>query len=184
MLFPVLIQYILTFSFLKSSSVKWSSSLPPWRRLRLLLNILRRTVALIVLHQSGLTWLPNGWSMGYVYFIYLGTMIHWTSASCSVITFGTSHVPFSSPRRAYTSTVGGFPQVSYPWLRTRFLNLSLVLLLHCYLDFWLPCSWSEILTTFLHWIELEMRRPDKERYRLDKLLERKAKEGVKIYVIL
>ncbi|KAF8798774.1 phospholipase D [Phlegmacium glaucopus] len=36
------------------------------------------------------------------------------------------------------------------------------------------------------WIspELEMRRPNKERYRLDKLLERKAKEGVKIYVIL
>ncbi|KAF8964181.1 hypothetical protein BDZ97DRAFT_1731107 [Flammula alnicola] len=32
--------------------------------------------------------------------------------------------------------------------------------------------------------ELQMRRPDKERYRLDKLLERKAKEGVKIYVIL
>ena len=38
---------------------------------------------------------------------------------------------------------------------------------------------------FLHRpIELEMRRPNKERYRLDKLLERKAKEGVKIYVIL
>lgn len=33
-------------------------------------------------------------------------------------------------------------------------------------------------------IELLMRRPDKERYRLDHLLERKAKEGVKIYVIL
>jgi phosphatidylserine/phosphatidylglycerophosphate/cardiolipin synthase-like enzyme len=32
--------------------------------------------------------------------------------------------------------------------------------------------------------ELEMRRPNKERYRLDRLLERKAKEGVKIYVIL
>ena len=29
-----------------------------------------------------------------------------------------------------------------------------------------------------------MRRPNKERYRLDKLLERKAKEGVKIYIIL
>ena len=33
-------------------------------------------------------------------------------------------------------------------------------------------------------IELQMRRPNKGRYRLDKLLERKAKEGVKIYVIL
>lgn len=29
-----------------------------------------------------------------------------------------------------------------------------------------------------------MRRPDKEKYRLDHLLERKAKEGVKIYIIL
>ncbi|KAH8114370.1 phospholipase D [Phellopilus nigrolimitatus] len=32
--------------------------------------------------------------------------------------------------------------------------------------------------------ELQMRRPHKDRYTLDKLLERKAKEGVKIYVIL
>ncbi|KAF8158304.1 hypothetical protein B0H34DRAFT_769482 [Crassisporium funariophilum] len=32
--------------------------------------------------------------------------------------------------------------------------------------------------------ELQMRRPNKDRYRLDKLLERKAKEGVKIYIIL
>lgn len=32
--------------------------------------------------------------------------------------------------------------------------------------------------------ELQMRRPHMERYRLDQLLERKAKEGVKIYVIL
>jgi phospholipase D1/2 len=29
-----------------------------------------------------------------------------------------------------------------------------------------------------------MRRPNKDRYRLDKLLERKAKEGVKIYIVL
>ena len=29
-----------------------------------------------------------------------------------------------------------------------------------------------------------MRRPGKDRYRLDHLLEKKAKEGVKIYVIL
>ena len=33
-------------------------------------------------------------------------------------------------------------------------------------------------------VELQMRRPNKEKYRLDKLLERKAREGVKIYVIL
>ncbi|TFK40629.1 hypothetical protein BDQ12DRAFT_679780 [Crucibulum laeve] len=32
--------------------------------------------------------------------------------------------------------------------------------------------------------ELHLRRPNKDRYRLDKLLERKAKEGVKIYIIL
>lgn len=37
---------------------------------------------------------------------------------------------------------------------------------------------------YLSIVELQMRRPQKERYRLDKLLERKAKEGVKIYVIL
>ena len=33
-------------------------------------------------------------------------------------------------------------------------------------------------------LELQMRRPLKEQYRLDRLLERKAKEGVKIYIIL
>ncbi|PPQ89645.1 hypothetical protein CVT25_013832 [Psilocybe cyanescens] len=33
-------------------------------------------------------------------------------------------------------------------------------------------------------LELQMRRPNKDRYRLDHLLERKAKEGVKIYIIL
>ncbi|OCH94908.1 phospholipase D [Obba rivulosa] len=32
--------------------------------------------------------------------------------------------------------------------------------------------------------ELQLRRPNKEKYRLDHLLERKAKEGVKIYIIL
>ncbi|KAJ6619535.1 hypothetical protein B0H10DRAFT_2026156 [Mycena sp. CBHHK59/15] len=43
-------------------------------------------------------------------------------------------------------------------------------------------------TIYIHdwWLspELQMRRPNKDRYRLDRLLERKAKEGVKIYVIL
>jgi phospholipase D1/2 len=29
-----------------------------------------------------------------------------------------------------------------------------------------------------------MKRPNKDRYRLDRLLEQKAKEGVKIYIIL
>ncbi|KAI0324905.1 phospholipase D [Cubamyces sp. BRFM 1775] len=32
--------------------------------------------------------------------------------------------------------------------------------------------------------ELQLRRPNKDRYRLDRLLEKKAKEGVKIYIIL
>ncbi|KAJ7069910.1 phospholipase D, partial [Mycena amicta] len=43
-------------------------------------------------------------------------------------------------------------------------------------------------TIYIHdwWLspELQLRRPNKDRYRLDHLLERKAKEGVKIYVIL
>ncbi|GLB38253.1 putative phospholipase [Lyophyllum shimeji] len=43
-------------------------------------------------------------------------------------------------------------------------------------------------TIYIHdwWLspELQMRRPNKDRYRLDRLLERKAKEGVKIYIIL
>jgi phospholipase D1/2 len=51
---------------------------------------------------------------------------------------------------------------------------------------WFPFLLSEIFINhmFICSIELEMRRPNKERYRLDKLLERKAKEGVKIYVII
>ncbi|KAJ7600958.1 phospholipase D [Mycena floridula] len=43
-------------------------------------------------------------------------------------------------------------------------------------------------TIYIHdwWLspELQLRRPNKERYRLDRLLQRKAREGVKIYVIL
>ena len=33
-------------------------------------------------------------------------------------------------------------------------------------------------------LELQMRRPHKERYRLDRLLQKKAEEGVMIYIIL
>jgi len=40
------------------------------------------------------------------------------------------------------------------------------------------------LQLLIYYLELLLRRPGKERYRLDHLLERKAKEGVKIYVIL
>ena len=52
--------------------------------------------------------------------------------------------------------------------------------------YWFSCPLSENSNRMLirPMIELEMRRPNKERYRLDRLLERKAKEGVKIYVIL
>jgi phospholipase D1/2 len=32
--------------------------------------------------------------------------------------------------------------------------------------------------------EIQLRRPDKPRYRLDKLLEKKAKEGIKIHIII
>ncbi|KAL0066150.1 Phospholipase D1 [Marasmius tenuissimus] len=43
-------------------------------------------------------------------------------------------------------------------------------------------------TIYIHdwWLspELYLRRPNKDRYRVDRLLERKAKEGVKIYVIV
>ncbi|KAF8208791.1 hypothetical protein K438DRAFT_1667027 [Mycena galopus ATCC 62051] len=68
--------------------------------------------------------------------------------------------------------------VSAQWLvdgRDYFWNLSRALLL-------------ARETIYIHdwWLspELQMRRPNKDRYRLDRLLERKAKEGVKIYVIL
>jgi phosphatidylserine/phosphatidylglycerophosphate/cardiolipin synthase-like enzyme len=52
---------------------------------------------------------------------------------------------------------GGYHQVSYPCM---------------------SFDYAEVLS------ELQMRRPNKDKYRVDKLLERKAKEGVKIYVIL
>lgn len=68
--------------------------------------------------------------------------------------------------------------VAAQWLvdgRDYFWNLSRAILLAkeviCIHDWWLSP-------------ELLMRRPGKERYRLDHLLERKAKEGVKIYIIL
>ncbi|KAI0338902.1 phospholipase D [Trametopsis cervina] len=68
--------------------------------------------------------------------------------------------------------------VAAQWLvdgRDYFWNLSRALLLakeSIYIhDWWLSP-------------ELQLRRPNMEKYRLDHLLERKAKEGVKIYVIL
>ncbi|KAF9454771.1 phospholipase D [Macrolepiota fuliginosa MF-IS2] len=68
--------------------------------------------------------------------------------------------------------------VAAQWLvdgRDYFWNLSRAILLA-----------REVIYIHDWWLspELLMRRPNKERYRLDYLLERKAKEGVKIYVIL
>ncbi|TFL02332.1 hypothetical protein BDV98DRAFT_565647 [Pterulicium gracile] len=58
-------------------------------------------------------------------------------------------------------------------------------------DYFWNCSRAILLakeTIYIHdwWLspELHMRRPNMDRYRLDKLLERKAKEGVKIFIIL
>ncbi|KAJ3563394.1 hypothetical protein NP233_g8968 [Leucocoprinus birnbaumii] len=68
--------------------------------------------------------------------------------------------------------------VAAQWLvdgRDYFWNLSRAILLA-----------KEVIYIHDWWLspELLLRRPGKERYRLDHLLERKAKEGVKIYVIL
>ena len=41
--------------------------------------------------------------------------------------------------------------------------------------------WCQCLKKYT---ELQLRRPNKDRYRLDRFLEKKAKEGVKIYIIL
>ena len=46
---------------------------------------------------------------------------------------------------------------------------------------WPPCPSVDIRNVSA---EVQMRRPNKDRYRLDRLLERKAKEGIKIYIIL
>ena len=58
------------------------------------------------------------------------------------------------------------------WLSPGTFDLYPILLLH-------------VLTQNEHLVsELKLRRPGMDRYRLDYLLERKAKEGVKIYIIL
>ncbi|KAF7314305.1 Phospholipase [Mycena kentingensis (nom. inval.)] len=85
--------------------------------------------------------------------------------------------PYCQPNR-FDSFAPIRLNVAAQWLvdgRDYFWNLSRALLLareSIYIhDWWLSP-------------ELEMRRPNKDRYRLDHLLERKAKDGVKIYVIL
>jgi phospholipase D1/2 len=85
----------------------------------------------------------------------------------------------------YISLTGA--QRDYMWNLSRALLLAReTILIH---DWWL--SPGEILQLSCHQgnlpirnVELQLRRPNKARYRLDRLLEKKAKEGVKIYIIL
>jgi phospholipase D1/2 len=76
--------------------------------------------------------------------------------------------------------------------RDYFWNLSRAILLAketIYIhDWWLSpgeCMRSATIHRVLTLTtELQLRRPNKPRYRIDKLLERKAKEGVKIHIIV
>lgn len=82
----------------------------------------------------------------------------WTIlTSPSETTSGTCLALYCSPRTWYIFMTGGYPQV----------------------EFFASATFQPLI-----YLELLLRRPGKERYRLDRLLERKAKEGVKIYVIL
>ncbi|KAG6810808.1 hypothetical protein H0H92_010252 [Tricholoma furcatifolium] len=86
--------------------------------------------------------------------------------------------------------------VAAQWLvdgRDYFWNLSRAILLareSIYIHDWWLSPGEKKKTVFspsepmCYMPELQLRRPGKERYRLDRLLERKAKEGVKIYIIL
>lgn len=82
--------------------------------------------------------------------------------------------------------IGGFLQVGVPCVSlARLMRLSSHI-------FWFICLSIELRIFFCvsvetdtrNVIELLLRRPSKDKYRLDRLLERKAKEGVKIYIIL
>ncbi len=75
----------------------------------------------------------------------------------SVTTSGIYPALFSLQGNLSTSTIGGCPQVGM--IRR-----------------------DEAIFDIIS--ELQLRRPNKERYRLDRLLERKAKEGVKICIIV
>ena len=79
----------------------------------------------------------------------------------SAIISGTFLVLFCSRKSRFISTIGGYLRVS-----------------QC-----AACSWF-VSDTSEPVVELQLRRPGKERYRLDRLLQRKAQEGVKIYIIL
>jgi phospholipase D1/2 len=77
----------------------------------------------------------------------------------SGITSGTYLAPCCLLGKRSTFMIGGYPQVNV-----------------------VPSAYS--VFTKCRATELQLRRPNKEKYRLDKLLERKAKEGVKIHIIL
>jgi phospholipase D1/2 len=56
-------------------------------------------------------------------------------------------------------------------------------------DWWLSpgeeCNFAVVLASLTYGQpELQLRRPNKDKYRLDRLLERKAKEGVKVFIIV
>lgn len=78
----------------------------------------------------------------------------------SVTTFGTFLVLYCWRRRVSTFMIGGYLPVSIQTALLYRMSTNLII----------P--------------ELQMRRPGMPKYRLDNLLERKAKEGVKIYIIL
>ena len=80
----------------------------------------------------------------------------------SVIISGTFLVPYCSRRILFIFTIGGYHPVISP----------------------VSLSYPRLLMRVSSIIELQLRRPGKERYRLDRLLQRKAQEGVKIYIIL
>ncbi|KAF8349296.1 phospholipase D, partial [Amanita rubescens] len=100
-------------------------------------------------------------------------MLQWITALQKV----SSQCQYTKHHR-YDSFAPVRSNVAAQWLvdgRDYFWNLSRAILLakeSIYIhDWWLSP-------------ELQLRRPQKERYRLDNLLQRKAREGVKIYVIL
>lgn len=86
-----------------------------------------------------------------------------TQRMVSEITSGICRRPSCLPRNPYISMIGGY-------LRVGACPFIILLPIH--------------LMNSNEPIELQMRRPNKDRYCLGNLLQRKAREGVKIYVIL
>ena len=80
----------------------------------------------------------------------------------SAIIFGIFLVQFSLPVNLSIYMTGGYPQV-----RGRKIDFIISHPGYLYIS-----------------AELELRRPNKGHYRLDRLLQRKAKEGVMVHIIL